>query len=459
MKHHFSSLFNRPEHNYKPIDGVRALAILLVIVGHVFTIQSPWFDGAYNLPYWLRHDYGVDMFFVISGFLIGSILFKEYTKNGRIGFAQFYIRRFLRLMPVYILVLLMGLYFMENWFTQLPEGGLPMIGDATLLGETSNSGNIWTNILYINNFLPVDAQYLIWTWSLAIEEQFYIIIPGLLALILAFSKKRMPFFLLLLFISCVIRFIVVYQYNLFPENLWNVNVFDASGMNFMKVSFSVLYDDLYTRYGGLLIGVMGAYVNLYQKERVMAFMQQKFAVFLFLISLVLFFGIFVEIDYFYFKGKAAALGVAMNELTALTFWEKIVWGITVALNRNLFSTVTMFIILFCFYNTGRMGVLTNRFLSLPVFYPIAQLSYSSYLLHWMFMFWMFPSTLEPLSQWLPSEGWVFFVNGVLGCLMTFAGAILLYVFVERPCMEYRKSDQVARLITFFNVGSRKISNA
>ena len=158
------SLFNRPKIHMPSIDGIRALAILFVVFGHVYTIQTPLFDGEIMMPSWLRHDYGVDMFFVISGFLIGSILIKDYQKNGSISYLKFYSRRFLRLMPVYVIVLLLGFYFMENWFNLLPDGGLPMIGDAQLccnLGNSSNTEKLWANLLYVKKIVPTENQYML----------------------------------------------------------------------------------------------------------------------------------------------------------------------------------------------------------------------------------------------------------------------------------------------------------
>ena len=80
-----------------------------------------------------RGDLGVDLFFVISGYLIGSLLLTEYKKSQSIELKRFYVRRFLRLIPVYLVVMILGVYFLHGW----------------------NVGNAWANLIYVNNFLPM----------------------------------------------------------------------------------------------------------------------------------------------------------------------------------------------------------------------------------------------------------------------------------------------------------------
>lgn len=113
---------------------------------------------------WIRNGpLGVDLFFVISGFLMGSILFAEFKASGKLEVARFYVRRFLRLIPVSIVIMAMCLYFLH---------GLP--------GEPvwNYAENCWANLLYVNNFLSRTQQYMGWCWSLAIEEQFYLLLAG-----------------------------------------------------------------------------------------------------------------------------------------------------------------------------------------------------------------------------------------------------------------------------------------
>ena len=448
IKKSLNSLLIRPDGHNPAVDGIRALAIILVGIGHVYTIQVALTEVP--KPSWLRHDYGVDMFFVISGFLIGTILIKEFQKTNKINYAKFYVRRFLRLMPVYVVILIAGIYFMQNWYNQLPDQGLPLLGDNTLIGEGTNAKNMWANLFYVNNFLDADEQYLLWCWSLAIEEQFYIIAPFFLSFILLKTRKRISIFIALLILSCIIRFVTVYQHNIFPENYWNALSTGPNGKNYLNYTFTHLYDNLLTRYGGLLVGVIGAYLVQFHLNKIRVFMAKKLASIILIFSVVIFFGAFVDLEFRYFGRFAEFSQLTLND------WEKVYWAATIGFSRNLFSLATMFIILYSIYNKTSIGRGINKFLSLRWFYPVAQISYSAYLTHWMLMFWMYPSTVPFLSEYFESIHVVHAINGILGVIATLLASIILYIFIERPLMDCRNSKKINGLITRL---SRKTSQS
>nr|WP_315495155.1 acyltransferase family protein [uncultured Rhodoferax sp.] len=149
------------------IDGLRAIAILTVVAFHAFPEVFP---GGFI---------GVDVFFVISGFLITSILEKE-MQAGRWSLASFYARRILRIFPALILVLLACL--VAGWHTLLAQEYM-QLGKHLGLGAAffSNIG-LWWEAGYFDK--ASEAKPLLHLWSLAIEEQFYIVWPLLLWLIL-----------------------------------------------------------------------------------------------------------------------------------------------------------------------------------------------------------------------------------------------------------------------------------
>lgn len=148
------------------IDGLRAIAVLSVVLYH------------FGLP--LQGGFtGVDIFFVISGFLIGGILWREYDQTGTIWLKNFYIRRFRRLAPAFFTMLIAT--SLVGWALMLPfefrEYGKTVIASTVYL----------SNVLFFRGAGYFDSasedKPLLHTWSLAVEEQFYIFLPLLILLL------------------------------------------------------------------------------------------------------------------------------------------------------------------------------------------------------------------------------------------------------------------------------------
>ena len=153
--------------DYKPhVDGLRAVAVLLVVLYHV-GVPGP--QGGFI---------GVDVFFVISGYLITSLLFLE-AQQGRIGLAAFYARRVRRLFPAMLVVvaatLLLGAIFL-----------LPIFSEQTGLARSAIATSVYLSNFYFWRYTgdyfatSRDFEPLLHTWSLAVEEQFYLVWPFLM---------------------------------------------------------------------------------------------------------------------------------------------------------------------------------------------------------------------------------------------------------------------------------------
>jgi len=128
---------------------------------------------------------GVDIFFVISGFLITSILINEWEKNDCINLKAFYIRRSLRLLPALLGLIIIFLF-----------AGLLFSGDVSVFFS-----DVFWAISYVANWARIYStngpNFLGHTWSLSIEEQFYIVWPFLLVFLLKYIKSKKHFFLIL----------------------------------------------------------------------------------------------------------------------------------------------------------------------------------------------------------------------------------------------------------------------
>ena len=157
---------------YSPgLDGLRAVAILVVMLFHA---NPDVLVGGYV---------GVDLFFVLSGFLITSILVEEYRNTGAIDLPRFYFRRFLRLAPALLFML----------------AGYLLIAPLTWPGEPHLRDALYA-AFYITDFtLPagMGPDHLVHSWSLSVEEQFYLLWPLLLVPLLR-SGKAVPYVLLTL---------------------------------------------------------------------------------------------------------------------------------------------------------------------------------------------------------------------------------------------------------------------
>ncbi len=156
------------------LDGLRAIAVIAVVLFHFFPALLP---GGFI---------GVDVFFVISGFLITGLLVSEYTRAGRISLGRFWQRRARRLIPPLIPVILVSCSI--AFFI----GGDVLVGlGAQLLGATTFGYN-WVAILNDASYFSVNEPELLRNlWSLAVEEQFYLVWPLLLMLILRVVRPRL----------------------------------------------------------------------------------------------------------------------------------------------------------------------------------------------------------------------------------------------------------------------------
>ncbi len=153
------------------IEGMRAIAVLLVVAYH---FGMPGLTGGYI---------GVDVFFVVSGYLITGLLADEISAKGRLDFAEFYARRARRLLPAAALVLMSVLLVGRLCFGPFELRGLA-------------AGTAWTSVYLSNltflrnatNYFAEGQSPLLHTWSLAVEEQFYLTWPAIIAMVL--GKKR-----------------------------------------------------------------------------------------------------------------------------------------------------------------------------------------------------------------------------------------------------------------------------
>jgi len=155
------------------LDGLRAVAVLSVVGYHYF---GPLFPGGFI---------GVDVFFVISGYLLSGIIISE-TEEGRFSFARFYERRIRRIFPaLFVLLAICTIY--SGMFLVTPD--LQSYFRSMLAAAWSASNfYFWKTSNYFDS--PAADKPLLHTWSLAVEEQFYLLFPIFIFLVYRYMKRR-----------------------------------------------------------------------------------------------------------------------------------------------------------------------------------------------------------------------------------------------------------------------------
>jgi peptidoglycan/LPS O-acetylase OafA/YrhL len=159
-------------HYRREVDGLRAVAVLPVILFHG---GFDWFSGGYV---------GVDVFFVISGYLITSILLDDMAQ-GRFSIARFYERRARRILPALFFVL--GVTSLAAWRWMLPSQLIDYAQSLVAVTLFYSNIHFWTEVGYFAPAAELDP--LLHTWSLAVEEQFYIVFPILLFVLWRLGRR------------------------------------------------------------------------------------------------------------------------------------------------------------------------------------------------------------------------------------------------------------------------------
>ncbi|EGQ3785206.1 acetyltransferase [Staphylococcus pseudintermedius] len=180
------------------LDGVRAVAVIAIIIYH---LNPQWLSGGFL---------GVDTFFVISGYLITSLLLTEYHNTGKIELMSFWLRRVKRLIPA-VLFLVMGVIVLSLIFMPMEIQKVRADSIAAIF-YVSNWWYIMQNVDYFEQFAVQPLKHL---WSLAIEEQFYLVFPIVLLSLLSFIRrlKSIRIIFLILLVISMIAMMVLYVPN------------------------------------------------------------------------------------------------------------------------------------------------------------------------------------------------------------------------------------------------------
>jgi peptidoglycan/LPS O-acetylase OafA/YrhL len=383
--------------SYLPgLDGMRALAVVAVMVYHA---NSTWLAGGYL---------GVEVFFVISGYLITLLLIAEHERTGSIRLGNFWLRRFRRLLPALFLMMLL----LSVWVALFERDVLGQLRGDVLAGifYGSNWYQIWIGAGYSagSDFTPL--RHL---WSLAVEEQFYVVWPLVMFGFVRFGgSRRIAGIARWLFLAAIAVTVIVALLNhpsaqqsaeLTPSAYWTIG-----GRSISKPD--ALYLSTITRSSGLLLG--SAFAMIWRPTAVSRGPLRT-------------------------KGRLFDLGAVVGFVAlALMAWTMSftpAQGVHGLLFRGglFFTDIATLAIIAA---VTHRGAITGRLLSMPVLLWIGTRSYGLYLYHW------------PIYQIIRNiaanklQLHEFILAMVATCIIT----ELSYRFVETPIREGRFGELFKR---------------
>ncbi|MGV3244789.1 acyltransferase family protein [Staphylococcus sp. 11261D007BR] len=347
-------------HRYLPgLDGFRAVAVIAIIIFH---LNPLWLPGGFL---------GVDTFFVISGYLITSLLLAEFQNTQRIDLIGFWTRRLKRLIPaVFFMITIVVLYtiiFEPQIFYNVKKDAVAAIF------YVSNWWYIFEDVDYFNQFAVEPFKHL---WSLAIEEQFYLFFPAILLICLKIFKERGTFF-------------IIWAVSLLSLILMIILSFTIGDQNYSR-----LYFGTDTRLQTLLLGSLLSF--LWPPFKLKATISKKQNSLVSLIGLI----------------SIAVLIVLFFVISDQDIW----------LYRGgfyLISVLTLIVIAVAVVPSG----IFSKILGNPVFVYIGKRSYSLYL-------WHYPIIVFLHSHFVNGQipFYVYIIDIVLMLLMT----EISYHFIENP---------------------------
>ncbi|GFU31959.1 nose resistant to fluoxetine protein 6 [Nephila pilipes] len=253
------------------IHGIRFFSMAWVILGHTY-IHNTNIIGNYmdllhsidNLPFQTitQGTFSVDSFFLISGFLLCYLFLEESDKrNGKINLFVLCLHRFIRLTPVYMLLIAFNTLVFKY------TGSGPFWGDDSDVAACKQYW--WWNLLYINNFLPLESMCITWTWYLANDMQFFLVGVLLLSVLWRWPIAGLSLSISLLVGSWILTWCISYYYNLVPMFVGIANATDyETYKNRLVLAWNLIYSKPYCRCGPYIIGILLAYI-MYRSRNTM----------------------------------------------------------------------------------------------------------------------------------------------------------------------------------------------
>jgi peptidoglycan/LPS O-acetylase OafA/YrhL len=378
--------------DYPALYGLRAMALFMLyfVHGYFFIRQNMVPHSEYLRNIIINNSACIDLFFVLSGFLIAGPLFRELNTKKDIDFKKFYVRRTLRIFPAYYLFVFFQHFILAP---KLMQGDLPEAGRK--LADAYQYQYIF-DFLYLANYFP--DTFMVHIWSLSLEEQFYIFLPPFL--LYAYFKIAEQHRLRLLIGACIVPLIlrvISYYWLVLPAE------------NPKEAYDRFIYWPFFTHADSLLVGVTAAHIFVNRPEWIER-LNTNLTLWRSLLAIIL--------------ASTFAFGILTHEYDPSIP--------TMVLRFPLFSISYALLMVMSF----RKESILHRFLSLRVFIPFARISYSTYISHHLIMF---PVTVALVRAWGPEITVSEYLKGVaIGGLFCSIFGYFYYLIAERPLLFVRQ---------------------
>jgi peptidoglycan/LPS O-acetylase OafA/YrhL len=372
------------DNRYPALHGLRVLAIVSVVQFHVTWIfageQHISIDGDFVASS-LTVFFGMDLFFILSGFLIGSILLRSLATQGTQNLRRFYIRRVSRTFPSYYAV-------------------LTFLALTTALTASQRSHLVFEYV-YGTNFMPLGRNDILmfWGWSLALEEQFYLTVPLLFFVLHRLTSDRARIALL----ACVWAAALVVRIVIYARRpSWS----DLA-------LYEALYFRPYTRFDTLIAGIVLAFVHNRYGARITKWLEHPFHRAVLALGSLTCLWILVE-PWAFGRGAVQIVHV-------------FAWG-------SLTSIMYLGWLLLLLHTDGPV----QRWLGKPIFRRIATLGYGVYLVHIPLCDHLSVPLARALTTRHVPMGVVWPLSLVVLMASSLALGYVLHVVVEKPSLRIRE---------------------
>ena len=361
---------------FENLNGLRFTGALMVFIFHCFTLnRNIWGDftngNIFKITYKIasKGHHGVGLFFVLSGFLITFLLLNEISKNGSVNVKHFFMRRILRIWPLYFLLIFFGFFI----FPHLPNGQSTNHSLLMYGGFLSNMDEIAVGLTDSLNFLTV-------TWSVSIEEQFYLSWMFLMAVLPFFRKGKyfQLYFILLILISICFRFL---------------NLADERALYFH--TFSVISD--------LAIGGLLAYlVQKYSIQKILKPIKKIHLLFIY------------------------AAGISLIIASNVIFK-----GALISIEKVVISLFFAFVILEQVYSDHSFYKIDK----VPYFFQSGKLTYGFYMFHCVFIYYW---SIFFANNGFTDSVWQFILYILVVFISTYATAYLSMKYFEKSLLSLKR---------------------